>query len=42
MCNKKLRGGSWFNNPDNPNMTALYLEWYLNFGLTKKGIQSNG
>ena len=36
----KLRSQSWFNNPDNPGMTALYLERYLNYGLTKDELQS--
>ena len=40
MIKKKLRSESWFNNPDNPSMTALYLERYLNFGLTRKELQS--
>jgi dihydroxy-acid dehydratase len=31
---KKLRSELWFNNPDNPGMTALYLERYLNYGIT--------
>jgi dihydroxy-acid dehydratase len=31
---RKLRSQLWFDNPDNPGMTALYLERYLNFGLT--------
>src|SRR5690349_23274963 len=31
---RKLRSEMWFNNPDNPGMTALYLERYLNYGLT--------
>jgi xylonate dehydratase len=31
---KKLRSETWFNNPDNPGMTALYLERYLNYGIT--------
>ena len=30
----KLRSQLWFDNPDNPGMTALYLERYLNHGLT--------
>ena len=25
-----LRSKAWFDNPDNPGMTALYLERYLN------------
>lgn len=29
-----LRSKAWFANPDDPGMTALYLERYLNFGLT--------
>ncbi len=28
-----LRSRLWFDNPENPGMTALYLERYLNFGL---------
>jgi dihydroxy-acid dehydratase len=30
-----LRSQLWFDNPDNPGMTALYLERYLNYGLTR-------
>ncbi|WP_304282522.1 hypothetical protein, partial [Caulobacter segnis] len=26
-----LRSRAWFDNPDNIDMTALYLERYLNF-----------
>jgi dihydroxy-acid dehydratase len=37
---KKLRSRAWFDNPDNPDMTALYLERYLNFGLTREELQS--
>jgi len=40
MTNKKLRSQSWFNNPQNPSMTALYLERYLNFGLSRDELQS--
>ena len=36
----QLRSRLWFDNPDNPGMTALYLERYLNFGLTGKELQS--
>ena len=35
-----LRSRAWFDNPDNPGMTALYLERYLNFGLTREELQS--
>lgn len=37
---KPLRSRAWFNNPDNPDMTALYLERYLNYGLTLEELQS--
>ena len=36
----KLRSRQWFANPDNPDMTALYLERYMNFGLTRKELQA--
>ena len=36
-----LRSRQWFNNPNNPEMTALYLERYLNYGLTREELQSN-
>ena len=32
---KRLRSQEWFDNPEDPGMTALYLERYLNFGLTR-------
>src|SRR3546814_17345293 len=31
---KRLRSREWFDNPHDPGMTALYLERYLNYGLT--------
>ena len=37
---KDLRSRKWFMNPDNPEMTALYLERYLNYGLTRAELQS--
>jgi dihydroxy-acid dehydratase len=36
----KLRSQLWWDNPGNPGMTALYLERYLNFGLTREELQS--
>ena len=36
----KLRSRAWFDNPDNVDMTALYLERYLNFGLSLEELQS--
>jgi dihydroxy-acid dehydratase len=35
---RKLRSRAWFDNPDNPDMTALYLERYLNYGLTREEL----
>ena len=40
MKKKNLRSKQWFNNPKDPEMTALYLERYLNYGLTRKELQS--
>ncbi len=36
----KLRSRDWFDNPENPDMTALYLERYLNYGITREELQS--
>ena len=38
---QKLRSRAWFDNPDNPDMTALYLERYMNFGVSREELQSN-
>ncbi|KFL26474.1 dihydroxy-acid dehydratase [Devosia sp. 17-2-E-8] len=35
-----MRSRAWFDNPENPDMTALYLERYLNFGLSREELQS--
>ena len=35
-----LRSRRWFDDPSNPGMTALYLERYMNFGLTREELQS--
>src|SRR5205814_435062 len=40
VTRRKLRSSDWFNNPHNPGMTALYLERYLNSGLTRQDLQS--
>ena len=37
---RPLRSSLWWDNPDDPGMTALYLERYLNFGLTREELQS--
>src|SRR4026207_2068219 len=36
----KLRSRQWFKNPDNPNMTALYLERYMNGALKREELQA--
>src|SRR4051812_2299326 len=36
---RKLRSRAWFDNPDNVDMTALYLERYLNYGFTLEELQ---
>ncbi len=36
----RLRSRRWFDEPSDPGMTALYLERYLNFGLTRGELQS--
>ncbi len=35
-----LRSAAWFDNPANIDMTALYLERYLNFGLSMEELRS--
>jgi len=35
-----LRSRQWFNNPDNHEMTALYIERFLNYGITREELQS--
>jgi dihydroxy-acid dehydratase len=37
---RRLRSRAWFDNPANPDMTALYLERYLNYGITLGELQS--
>ena len=37
---RRLRSQSWFNDETNPGMTALYLERYLNYGLTQEELTS--
>ncbi|MGR3541905.1 MAG: IlvD/Edd family dehydratase [Hasllibacter sp.] len=41
MTDKKLRSREWFDNPDDPEMTALYLERYLNYGLTPEELRGD-
>ena len=37
---RRLRSREWFDRPDHPDMTALYLERYLNYGLTLGELRS--
>jgi dihydroxy-acid dehydratase len=36
----KLRSRAWFDNPEKPDMTALYASWYMNYGLSLDELQS--
>ncbi len=36
----KLRSKEWFDNPEDPGLTAIYLERYLNYGLKREDLQS--
>ncbi len=36
----RLRSQQWFDNPADPGMTALYIERYLNYGITREELQS--
>lgn len=40
VSKSKLRSQAWFDNPANADMTALYLERTMNFGLTLEELQS--
>ncbi len=35
----RLRSRRWFDNPEDPAMTALYVERYLNYGITRDELQ---
>ncbi|MEM9043579.1 MAG: IlvD/Edd family dehydratase, partial [Pseudomonadota bacterium] len=39
MTKKRLRSQEWFDNPDNPGMTALYIERYLNYSYAREELQ---
>ncbi len=36
---KRLRSRRWFDDPHDPGMTALYLERYMNYGITREELQ---
>lgn len=40
ITKEDLRSRKWLNNPDNLEMTAMYVERYLNYGLTQEELQS--
>ena len=40
-ANKKFRSQEWFDNPNNPGMTALYLERYQNQEFTREELQAS-
>lgn len=35
-----LRSQEWFDDPTHADMTALYVERYMNYGLTRTELQS--
>jgi dihydroxy-acid dehydratase len=37
---RTLRSRAWFDDAENPDMTALYLERYMNFGISLEELQS--
>lgn len=37
---KRLRSEEWLNEPNQPDQTAIYLERYMNYGLTREELQS--
>ncbi len=37
---RPLRSQQWFNDPTHADMTALYVERYMNYGLTREELQS--
>lgn len=39
-CKGRLRSRCWFDNPDNPGMTAIYIERFPNYGVTREEMQS--
>ena len=37
---RTLRSQQWFDDPEHADMTALYVERYMNYGLTRQELQS--
>ncbi|EFL89708.1 IlvD/Edd family dehydratase [Ahrensia sp. R2A130] len=40
LTKEQLRSKLWFANPDDMDMTALYIERYMNWGITREELQS--
>ncbi|MBD8495103.1 dihydroxy-acid dehydratase family protein [Pseudomonas syringae] len=40
LSKRPLRSQLWFDDPDHADMTALYVERYMNYGLTRSELQS--
>lgn len=40
-ANKRFRSQEWFDNPNNPGMTALYTERYQNSSFTREELQAD-
>jgi dihydroxy-acid dehydratase len=36
----KLRSQLWFDNPEDPHMSAMYIERYMNYGLSRAELQA--
>ena len=36
---RRLRSRRWFDDPHDPGMTALYIERYMNYGITREELQ---
>ena len=37
---RRYRSQDWFDNPDHIDMTALYLERFMNYGITPEELRS--
>jgi len=38
MSKRRLRSQDWFDNPDHADLTALYLERFMNYGMTPEEL----
>ena len=37
---KRLRSEEWFNNPAHPDGTVIYIERFLNYGITPEELRA--